>query len=662
MRNLTWLAALSTLTLATTACKKKDDATPTKPAATKPTNGAVGSAVATTPPGTTPTPTPTPATPSNGAPSPGVEAGGILRDASEGAGGVITAAAGTVQVRRVGEAEFTEAKADTALYAGDQVRTGEASTATVVLADESTIEVAEVSTIAISSRDASADPASGAAVLAGLARFSVTPRAPGEGAFTVYTPTAVVLTKGTVYAVGVAIDGSARVGVESGEIEAVALANLDAPVAVTGGNAAEFGMTGGAEVAAWPADDWGTWRDDADAGVTVEAAVDAHGEALEALGAELTAAYATLDAEATAAATFEATAATSLDAGATADYQAAAPGGVLAIDASFDLATKIQALTWAYAGHASLATDLYVRHPEVKGHWEVVSAKADAAILWPKRFELTADAYLTPLRAQYYVHHPRGRVRAALVGIEVPTFYAAVNVPPPPRAEIDAAIKVKLWAPPVIKVTAQARPVWIAMPDASWHASIKVKPAAMRGKARWYVRPPQLKAKALLGVTASGTWTTGLKVNPPALRADLRGKLTIKPVGTRIKIKAPDLAAAARARLSIKLDAHGGLPGDVVVIDHRGGASAGGKIEVKDHRDDLGAAIGAGIGGKIEIKDHRDDVKGGAGGKIEIKDHRDDVKGDVDGKIKVKDKRDKGAGAVKGGISIKGGASIKIGK
>ena len=73
MRNLTWLAALSTLTLATTACKKKDDATPSKPTATKPADGAKGSAVATTTPTPTPT-TPTPTTPTTGAATPGVEA------------------------------------------------------------------------------------------------------------------------------------------------------------------------------------------------------------------------------------------------------------------------------------------------------------------------------------------------------------------------------------------------------------------------------------------------------------------------------------------------------------------------------------------------------------------------------------------------------------
>ena len=149
----------------------------------------------------------------------GVQAGGIQHEDSEGAAGIDSGANGTVEVRRVGETAWAAAKADTKLYPGDTVRTGESSTATVTLADESMIEVAEVSTIAVASRDGTADPASAAAVLGGIARFTVTPRAPGEGPFRVYTSSGVVLTKGTVYGVGVAASGEARVGVESGTVD-----------------------------------------------------------------------------------------------------------------------------------------------------------------------------------------------------------------------------------------------------------------------------------------------------------------------------------------------------------------------------------------------------------------------------------------------------------
>jgi len=188
---------------------------------------------------------------------PGVEAGGIERAADEGPDAVITAVNGTVEVRRVGETEYQAAKADTQLYAGDQVRTAEGGTATITMADESAVEVAEVSTVAIASREGSADPASAAAVLGGLARFTVSDRAPGEGAFKVYTPAGVVLTKGTVYAVGVAASGEARIGVESGAVDVVGLADIAAaPIAVEGGAAATLSAEGAvAAPVEWKTDD-----------------------------------------------------------------------------------------------------------------------------------------------------------------------------------------------------------------------------------------------------------------------------------------------------------------------------------------------------------------------------------------------------------------------
>jgi len=362
----------------------------------------------------------------------GINAGGITHDPKQGSLGTITAVNGTVEVRRLGETKYAAAKGDTQVYAGDVVRTGEAATATITLADESVVEVAEVSTVAIASRDGGADPASSAAVLSGVARFTVTPRAPGEGAFRVYTPAGVVLTKGTTYGVGVAASGEARVGVEQGVVEVVGLAALDAkPIIVEGGASVVLAANGDvASPSPWPADDWGTWRDASDAKIEVTAALDAHAAAMTQLTTELKDAYADLSASADSVATFEANAAASASANDTAKYEASLPEGAATIDASFAVAGRLELLTWAYASHATLATDLYVRHPaKVEAQWTVAAPAVDAAVLWPKRFEVTAVGYLEPVRMQYYVHHPRGRIHAPLVGITIPTFYAKVTVP-----------------------------------------------------------------------------------------------------------------------------------------------------------------------------------------------------------------------------------------
>jgi hypothetical protein len=593
----------------------------------------------------------------------GVEAGGIEHDKEEGAAAVLTAVDGTVEVRAVGKAEFTAAKKDTELYPGDVVRTSDNATATITLADETVIELAEVSTVGIASRDGSADPASGAAVLAGVARFSVSDRAPGEGAFKVYTPTGIVMTKGTVYVVGVAVTGEARVGVESGSVDVIGLGGLDAePVAVEAEHAATFatdGSVGGS--VEWTTDDWGTWRDEAEAEADAAAVVEVHAQALNDLQRELDAAYADMQASADAYADFEAKAAASADAKATADYEVIAPEGAATIEASFNLAGLIEALTWSYSAHAELAADVYARHPdEVKTQWVVVEPHADAAILWPKRFEVTSTAYLEPLRFQYYVHHPRGRAHAQFVGVAVPAFYANVEIPDPEPTVVRARVRSHIWIAPEVVVHASARPVWVSAPRPNWRAKVKVRAAAPRATVAWYVRPPQIRSHVRFGGEVKSRWVSRIVVKAPEPRAKLRVHWKAKAdVGSRIRVKAPDLNAAAKARMNVKITAVGSGGGGIIIRDHRtGGADVRGKIE--DHRDDV--KIGSDVDVKVKVKDHRDDIKvggdikGDVGGdvKIKVKDHRDDaakVGGDVN--VKVKDHRDEVKGKVDAGAKVK---------
>jgi hypothetical protein len=540
------------LVLAIFGCSKKGDDTPATPV----------KAQEPAPPPSAPTPAPAPAKTDVG-----VTAGGIQHDAKEGPAGVLSKADGTVQVRRVGEAKFAAAKAGDNLYPGDLVRTADKSTATIALADHSVVEVAETSTVGIASRDGTADPASAAAVLAGIARFTVTPRAPAEGPFRVYTPSGFVVTKGTTYGVGVAADGEARVGVESGQVDVVGLAQQDAdPVAVGTGNAATLDAKGTvAAPAAWPSDDWGTWRDDADAKLDVNAAVDAHGAALADLDKQLTDGYADLNTSADSAATFEANAAASADKNDTAAYVAAEPEGAATIDASFAVGGRLEALTWAYAGRAELASEIYERHPEVEPRWQVVAPRVDAAILWPKRYEVTATGYLEPLRLQYYVHEPRGRAHAELVGVAVPPFYAAAALPPIDPVRIRGHVKSHVWIAPEVPFKVQPRPVWALAPAPEWHAKLAVAPAPFRAKVGWYVRPPTPHATVFVGAPIKRPFEPHIEVRPPEPRAELRAQWKV-PVGVKVQVGAPDFAAAERARATVKLDPGG----RVIVREHAG--------------------------------------------------------------------------------------------
>jgi hypothetical protein len=95
----------------------------------------------------------------------GVEPGPVEYEADEGAAAVVAGAEGKVEVRRVGSEEWEETKAEAQLHEGDQIRAADGGLVTVTLVDETSVEVAEESAIAIGSRKATQDPASSAAVL-----------------------------------------------------------------------------------------------------------------------------------------------------------------------------------------------------------------------------------------------------------------------------------------------------------------------------------------------------------------------------------------------------------------------------------------------------------------------------------------------------------------
>ena len=583
--------------------------------------------------------------------SPGVAAGGIQHDDKEGAAAILTAAKGTVEVRRLGETQYTAAQANTKLYAGDIVRTADTSTATLALADESVIEVGEVSTVGVGSRDGTADPASSAAVLDGVARFTVTPRAPGEGPFRVYTDAGVIITRGTTYGVGVAASGEARVGVENGAVDVIGLAQLDGkPVTVEKGSQVLIGADGklGA-AAAWPSDDWGTWRDDADAKLKLDTALDLHGEALVDLSKALADTYGELQASADGVATFEATAATAAQKNDAAAYQSAQADGAATIDASFLLAARLETLTWAYAGHAALATDLYVRHPEeLEAKWTAIAPSVDAAVLWPKRFEIAGVAYFEPLRSQYYIHEPVGRAHAALVGIAVPAFYAKIEPPQIDPVSVRGKLKGQVWIAPEMTYHASVRPIWVTMPEPTWNAKLHVVAAPPRAKVDWYMRPPTLKANVLVGANITGKYASKLEVKAPEPRASIAAGWTV-PVGMKIQVAPPDLAAAASARAKAKIGADGRLVIGAPTMAVKGNLDAHVKAP------DVKAAVGVKVKApavKVKVPDVKAGIDAHVGGAVKA---AADVRGRADGAVKA----GAGAGAAAGG-AVKAGADVNV--
>jgi hypothetical protein len=227
----------------------------------------------------------------------------------------------------------------------------------------------------------------------------------------------------------------------------------------------------------------------------------------------------------------------------------------------------------------------------VQAQWQVVAPRVDAAVLWPKRFEVTAMAYLEPLRTQYYVHHPRGRMHASLVGFAVPEFYAKVEPAELDPAMVRGKVKGQIWIAPTLAYKPSPRPVWVAAPSADWHAKVKVMPAPPRAKVAWYVRPAKLQSTAMLGAKVTGSWQSKLTMQPPQPQAALAATWKI-PVGMKVKLAPPDMSAAASARAKVKLGADGHMvrPPSMNV---KGQATAAGGMAA----DMKGKAVG-----KVDVK------------------------------------------------------------
>ena len=299
----------------------------------------------------------------------GVEPGGIAADANDGGEAVLQTKSGSVSIRRVGEEAFVAITKDgIALHAGDQIQTGADAKATIVFVDETVAEIADDTVVAIGDRDSGADPASAAAVMYGVARFSVSDRAAGEGAFLVYTPGGVVGTRGTTYVVGVAAKADARIGVEEGELELAGASAFDKPVALGAGKVATISAQGQVGAgAAFKADDWGQWRESVDASLSPEAIADLQAKRLEVTSTEADTVSLELDAATVAAADASAEAKQHEAAGDTAAYDASAEDRGAAIEASFLLSLRLKHLTYAALAHAFMTRELYLRHPEEGG-------------------------------------------------------------------------------------------------------------------------------------------------------------------------------------------------------------------------------------------------------------------------------------------------------
>jgi hypothetical protein len=509
---------------------------------------------------------------------------------------VVTARSGTVALRRAGTEEFVDIADDGAkVYAGDQIRATGDSSAVLTLADETVVELAEDTTVAIGDRDATADPASSAVVMAGVARFTVSERGEGEGPFLVFTSAGIIGTKGTTYAVAVAATGEVRVGVEEGEVEVAGGASLDEPVAVAAGNStvitAEGSVGGSIEFAL---DDWGAWRDEAEASGTAAALAEVHLAALEVLEADIEGGYDDVEVLTEAVVEAEAPVIAAEEADDGAAYEEAAPEIGATVEASYMASTRLQYLTYAMLSRAYIANELYLRYPdEVKPVYEPARPRVVGAILYHKKYHEVVHVHVRPWRNKYYYHHPRGRVAAVALGVEVPTFYKKRKLKKLKDGAARGKFKVKVYKAPKVRKHNKKKKVWVKAPGKDWSVKVKVKPRKARGKAGWYVKVKTPKAKTWK-VKVKGKGKVTIKAKKPTKRGGTKVRIGVKKPGKKGK------------KVGVKIGGKGG-----VKVKTKGGKS------VKVKTNDKGGA---------KVK-----VKGKKGGKAGVK-----VKGGVKGGVKIK--------------------------
>ena len=583
----------------------------------------------------------------------GVKPGAFAIEKGVGSEGVLTSRQGTVSLRKAGEEEFKDITEDeTQLYPGNQIRTATDSSAVLTLADETVVELAEDTTVAIADRDATADPASSLVVMAGVARFTVSERGQGEGPFLVYTPTGIIGTKGTTFAVGVAATGDVRVGVEDGEVEVAGGAELDSAVALETGKAVAISADGSVSGSVdFTTDDWGEWRDEIEAKATVPAMVEMHVKALGELETEIEKGYGDLEVLANAVAEAEIPVIEAKKADDGAAYEAAAPELGASVEASFVASTRLQFLTYAMFSRAYITNELYLRHTaEVKPIFVPAAPRVYGSILYHKKFHQVAYVHGRPWRVKYYHHHPRGRVHAVKLGHEVPKFYLKHKLVAIPDGAVRTKLKAKMyWKPKIVKFKAKKK-VWIRGPEMGWYAKVKLKakPHKARAKLGWYVKAKAPKAMTWRVKAKSHVGKPIFKARRPTKRGGIEGRIALGvhgKMGYRGKGKGK---AKGHGKMGDKRGVKGYAKGRGK-MEHKGAAKAKGKMGFKasaklDSKKGHKPAAGAKANAKMKQKS-----KAKAKGKIGFK-----AGAKANAKMKQKDKA-----KAKGKIGFKVGGKGK---
>ena len=434
----------------------------------------------------------------------GVALGGLPHGPGVASAAVLRARSGSVAVRRTGEQLFADVGIETRLFPGDQIMTGDGARAMLVVADETVIELWDSSAVVIGNPVTAASPAASAGVLSGVARFSVSPRAPGEGPFLTFAGGGIVAAVGKVgnvgnvgstaatFAIGVAAPGLARIGVESGTVEVAAATALKKPVSVASGESVTLDAASGlSRPSPFPDDDWAGWRPAAERRVPVERWAREQAQRVPALQTDID--RASGDLIKVAAHALELAAAQAAEdptsRSARRRYKQAAPDCGAAIEATFRLSIELQRLNTALLSETYSLEKQLARNPvAIRASSATAAPLVLGALLYNKKVQIVADTTVAPIRPLYFVHHPSGRRQASAVGVDVPAFFAETPLDPVPTNLIDGLVKRDTYAPPAtgdFGAAPATRTVTLGPVRPDWDAWLVVPPAPAR-EVSWY--------------------------------------------------------------------------------------------------------------------------------------------------------------------------------
>jgi len=355
--------------------------------------------------------------------------------------GVLSGVKGAVEVRRAGQSEFKAAANDTKVFAKDSLRVGKDGEASLALWDNSSVELTPESAITLNTSAAIKNPSPSVTVMAGAARFDVSERTEGQGAFSIYTPSAAVAVQGTVLAIGVGLSGNVRVAVEEGKVSLTPVAKVDAkPLALAAGKVVVVPMGKAAapptayspEKAGW--DEWLEAEDQA-AAKQADAIAKLHSGAVEQLNNDAMTLENAEDKNSQAEEGLEKQVNDAEKTNKPAVYKKIQPQLAAHLDTQGAVRAHLRLTHGRRYAHAYLLsllagrieggvykTNAEVRQAVLKRYQRIAGMRGKWQVRRYKR-RMRQRRRIKRLRRAYYLHHAEGRMLAPKLKIKIPKFY-----------------------------------------------------------------------------------------------------------------------------------------------------------------------------------------------------------------------------------------------